>query len=251
MTVTNHASRDAGEPETAPPGATNAQLVWSWTTRLRRPIRLMATVLAAFAMLLAACGDGEQEADPTPPGIGDDDTNATVPGDDDGAVGEPDDEDSQTDTTDPGASVDEDIPNDDSDTADAAFSGDDVVPTSNRARVFGSFGDQELDLLLTEDARCTIREPVDAGGEAAAEVLGATADGAEFSLDWSVDDGALRVRLVLDGIAWTVDEDLDDSGERLIHLTRNGEVLMGPTFQADGGRTADAQLFVNCQPADG
>ena len=218
----------------------------------QRPLPLLLIALLTLVVAVGACSGDDDDADPTPPGIGDDDTNATVPRDDDGAIGEADDEDSQTDTTDVGAPVDDDIPNDASDDLDAGGPRDDVVPTSSRARVLGAFGDQEIDLLLTEDAECAIEQAPDAGDEAGAEVVGATADGTAFELDWSVDDGALQAMLELDGTTWTVSEDLDGSDEeaanRTIRLTRNGEVLMDTTFRSGQGKTADAQLFVSCQP---
>ena len=194
-----------------------------------RPPAIPILFLAGLVMLLAACGDGNSGADPTPPGIGDDDTNATVPRDDDGAIGEPHDEDSQTDSTD-------------------TASEDDVVPNSNRARVVGSVGDREIDVVLDEDTACAIEEPADAGGEAAAEVDGMSSDGARFTLDWSVDDGELDVRLELGGSVWTIDRDLDGVEPPVIELTRDGEVLIDSAFETDGGGSVDGVLYVNCQP---
>lgn len=217
-----------------------------------RRLPVLLTLLLTLVIAMAGCSDDDDDADPTPPGIGDEDTNATVPRDDDGAIGEPDDEDSQTDTTDVGAPVDEDVPNDDSEGSAAGGPADDVVPVSNRARVVGVFGDQEIDLLLTDGAECAIEQPSDAGDEAGAEVVGATTGGDAFELDWSVDDGALQATLDRDGTNWTAREDLDDDdqdeADRPIRLTRNGEVLMATTFPSDQGETADAQLYVNCEP---
>jgi hypothetical protein len=193
---------------------------------LRSPLkRTAAAVLAASALLLSGCGDEETATDPTPDDLSDPD--ATVPADDDGAVGEPDDEDSQTDDQEPSA--------------------DDVVPSSNRARVAGPFGGRDLNLVLTEDARCAIEEE-GAGGESGAEVTGATEDGTTFSLDWSVDAGKLSASLEIEGTTWTVERDTDGTDEQVIRLTRAGEVLLDTEFESGAGESAEALLYVNCQP---
>ena len=202
-------------------------------------LRVLLSVLASFALVIGACGDDDDDsADPTPEAIGEDDTNATVPRDDGGAIGEdvPDDrpiadggedEDSQTDTPAPGD--------------------DEVVPRSNNARVIGDFAGEGIDLLLTEDAECIIEETPDAGGETDAVVRGATADGQRFTFDWSVDLGSLESTLELDGTTWTVDVDTDEQNEADVTLTRNGEVFFEAEYTANG-EEADAQLYVNCQP---
>lgn len=181
-----------------------------------------------FAAVLAfgGCGDGETEADPTPP-LDDDEDTATVPRDNSGAVGEPEDDDSQTDV----GRLDED-----------------VVPTSGTALVIGDFGDGDIELHLTENAECAIREVSTASDEAAAEVEGATVDGATFSLDWSVSVGELSSTLELDGTSWTTAANLDERDERIIRLTRNGEVLFEATYESEKGEEQEAQLFVSCRP---
>lgn len=194
-----------------------------------RPFRsLLLVLVAAAAVVLAACGDGETATDPTPPLVDDGDDGATVPADDDGAIGEPDDEDSQTD--------------------EVEGSGEDVVPSSSRARVIGDFGDMDIDLLLTEDSECAIGDAPNAGDEPAAEVNGSTTDGETFRLDWSVDEGELSMSLDMDGTEWTADPPLGEIEQQVIRLTRNGEVYLDTTFESSDGDTRDALLYVNCQP---
>lgn len=192
----------------------------------RRFLRLPLVVLVAVAIGVGACGDGETDTDPTPP-LDDEEGSGTVPRDDSGAVGEPDDEDSQT---------------------DVGRLEEDVVPTSGTALVIGAFGDDDIELELTEDTQCAIREAPEAGDQAAAEVEGATTGGESFSLDWSVDVGNLTSTVELDGTTWTTAADLDERDERVIRLTRNGEVFLDVTYEAGTGEERQAQLFVNCRP---
>lgn len=194
-----------------------------------------ATPLAVFlvlGLLVAACGD-----DDVPVGDnvaiqndnGDEESTATVPDDDDGAVGEPNDADSQTDTPEP--------------------SEDDVVARSAKSRVIGPFGDRDLNVILSEDAACAIEDPSTAGGDAAAQVTGTSEDGTSFILDWSVDAGTLTSTLELDGTKWTVDADLDDTDDDpFIALTRNGEVRFETSYESEDGDTREARFYVNCQP---
>lgn len=191
--------------------------------------RLVATplfaLLGALVLLAGACGDGETDADPTPP-LGDDDTNATVPRDNSGAIGEDGEDDSQTDV----GRLDED-----------------VVPTSGTARVVGDFGGSDLELLLTEDARCEIREAPEAGDEPAAEVSGETEDGTRFTLDWSVSVGELTSTLEVDGTTWTAAPPVNELDEQVIRLTRNGEVYLETSYES-GGEVSEALFYVNCRP---
>jgi hypothetical protein len=193
-----------------------------------RPIRIVFSLLAALGTLLAACGDD----------VPAEDTRATVPDDDDGAIGEEGDDDGL---------IDDDAGYDSqTNTTDLR---DEIVPASGEALVNGDFGDVDIRLELTEDARCAIDEAPDAGGEAAAEVTGATATGDRFELDWSVDDGFLEALVEIDGTTWRAREDLDEAENPVIRLTRNGEVYFEATFEpVDGGETRDALLFVNCRP---
>lgn len=149
----------------------------------RRPsARPVVALIAALGLFLAACGD-----DDTEDAVSDDTLT----------------EDTVTETPDDSTSDsagDEETTTTTSGSAGADADDDEVVTLGGTVVVTGPFGDDELDLRLTEETSCSIEETSD---EASASVDAGTPEGDRFSLDWSrLDEEATTATLVLDGTTW-------------------------------------------------
>lgn len=178
------------------------------------PILLVAAVLFAFA----GCGD-----------------------DDDGAVPGSGETPSADDTTDA-----EDTTSDGDGTTTTVDDGseDQLEALSGTARVTGSFGDEELDLMLTEETECAIQELDD---DPTASVEGRTSDGDRFALDMPrMDENETTSTLELDGTVWRAGPDVTEGQPPMARLAREGKVSLVAAYVSDAGETREAELLIHC-----
>jgi hypothetical protein len=216
----------------------------------RRPIRSLVTLFAALGLLVAACDDGEDvTAEPIPGDTFEDEEAAPdeelTPPEEDGLFGDDETFEDEAEEPEPVPEDEEPVPEDEEELEPTAED-DELSAVSGRIEVSGTFGDEEIDMALTEDTSCTIEQ---LEGELSASVHGGTAD-AGFLLDLPRMEGDAEATgaVFLDGATFRAGPGVEDTEAPKVRLLREGELSVVGTFVSDDGETRQADLVVDCRP---